>query len=128
MAIITSSPISGDLLTLDGTAVPEVKVYTVTETKVYRDNNTNMSGQVRATLLGISPVITIWLRHVNRTRAGAISAILDTEYFDVTYFDPSLNATRTAQYFASDYGFELDDKDRGIMKAVQITLNPIAMR
>lgn len=128
MAIITSQPITGDLLKIDNAAVPEVKEYTVAEKKVYRDNNTNMSGQVRATLLGITPVINISLRHMNRGRANEISAILDTEYFDVTYFDPSLNTTRTAQYFASDYWFELEDKDRGIMKAVQITLNPIAMR
>ena len=128
MAIITSQPITGDLLKIDNAPVPEVKEYTVAEKKVYRDNNTNMSGQVRATLLGITPVINISLRHMNRGRANEISAILDTEYFDVTYFDPSLNTTRTAQYFASDYWFELEDKDRGIMKAVQITLNPIAMR
>ena len=128
MAIITSQPISGGLLTLNAVAVPEISQYTVSQNKVYRDNNTNMSGQVRATLLGIMPVIKITLRHVNRGRAAAISAILDSDYFDVTYFDPSINANRTAQYYASDYGFELEDKDRGIMKAVQITLNPVAMR
>ena len=128
MAIITSQPIAGNLLTLNAGAVPEISEYTVTQNKVYRDNNTNMSGQVRATLLGIMPVIRITLRHVNRGRASVIAVILDSDYFDVTYFDPSTNANRTAQYFSSDYGFQLEDKDRGLMKSVQITLNPIAMR
>jgi len=128
MAIITSQPIAGNLLTLNLVAVPELTEYTISQNKVYRDNNINMSGQVRATLLGITPVINISLRHMNRGRANEISAILDTNFFDVTYFDPSLNANRTAQYFTDGYSFALEDKDRGIMKAVQITLNPIAMR
>ena len=128
MAIITSQPIAGNLLTLNLVAVPELTEYTISQNKVYRDNNINMSGQVRATLLGITPVINISLRHMNRGRANEISAILDTNFFDVTYFDPSLNANRTAQYFTDGYSFALEDKDRGLMKAIQITLNPIAMR
>lgn len=128
MAIITSQPISGDLLKLNLVSVPELTEYTISQNKVYRDNNTNMSGQVRATLLGTLPVINISLRHINRGRANQLAVILDANFFDVTYFDPSLNANRTAQYFTDGYSFALEDKDRGLMKATQITLNPIAMR
>lgn len=125
---LTSQPIAGNLLMLDSTTIPEVKSYTVKQKKVYRDNTINMSGQVRATLLGTQPVIDVEIGYTNRDRARDISVLLSQDYFGVTYFDPYTNGNITSQFYASDFSFELEDKDRGIMKPVTVILNPVSMR
>lgn len=126
--MITSQPISGNLLTIDGVTIPELVSYKVTQAKLWKDADRNMNGDVRATLIGVFPKIELTIGLVNRARAAAISAKLDKAYFSVTYFDPSLNANRTAQYYAGDYSFELQTKQRGIFKPTQVALVPVSKR
>lgn len=126
--MITTSPISGNLLTIGSTAIPELVSYKVTEAKLWKDADRNMQGDIRATLIGVFPKLDLNIGIVNRARAAAIAALLDQSYFDVTYFDPSLNATRTAQFYAADYSMEVQTKQRGLYKPTAVTLIPVSKR
>lgn len=126
---VTSEPIAGDLLLIDGVTIPEIVSYKVTEAKLWKDADRNMKGDVRATLIGVFPKIEATLGLVNRSRAAQIAAKLDQAYFSVTYFDPSLNANRTAQFYAADYTMEFQTKQRGLFKpSTVITLVPVSKR
>lgn len=126
--MITPAPYSGTLLTIEGVAIPELISYSVTEAKLWRDSDRNMNGELRATLIGVFPKIELNIGHTNRTRAKEIAEVLDRSYFGVTYFDPSLNTTRTASFYAGDYSIEFESKQRGIMKPVKVNLIPVARR
>lgn len=126
--MITATPISGNLLTIDGLTIPELVTYKVTEAKLWKDADRNMNGDVRASLIGIFPKIELNIGFTNKTRAAQIAAKLDKSYFSVTYFDPALNSTRTAQYYAGDYSLELQSKQRGIFKPTAVNLIPVSKR
>lgn len=126
--MITPEPISGNLLTVGGVAIPELISYKVTEAKLWKDADRNMNGDIRATLIGVFPKIDLNLGVVNRSRGAAIAAQLDSAYFSVTYFDPSLNANRTADFYSADYAFEFQTKQRGLYKPTQITIIPVSKR
>jgi len=120
--MITSTPITGALLTIDGTAIPELVSYKVTPAKLWKDADRNMQGDLRATLIGIFTKLELNIGMVNKTRAAAIAAKLNQAYFSVTYFDPSLNANRTAQFYAGDFSWDLQTKHRGLFKPTAVNL------
>lgn len=126
--MITSDPISGNLLTIDGLAIPEIKSYTVGQNKLWKDAERNMNGTVKATLIGVVPKIELEFNYMNRTRMAAISAKLNMAYFSVSYFDPTTNGTRTANFYAGDYNVELERKDTGLMRPAKVSLIAVSVR
>ena len=127
MTIVTS-PISGSLLTIDGQTFPELKTYKVTQAKLWKDAERNMNGDVRATLIGIFPKLELQFNIMGKSRAALLASKLDKSYFSVTYFDPALNASRTAQYYAGDYAIELLSKARGLYQPTAVNLIPVSKR
>lgn len=127
MTIVTS-PISGNLLSIGGTVFPELKTYKVTQAKLWKDAERNMNGDVRATLIGVFPKLELQFNVMGKSRAALLASKLDSAYFEVTYFDPSLNANRTAQYYAGDYSIELLSKSRGLYQPTAVNLIPVSKR
>lgn len=117
---------SGNLLTINGTAIPELKTYRVGRNKLWKDADRNMNGDVRATLIGVFPKIELEINYVDESRIAQLCALLDQAYFTVVYFDHRLQATRTAQYYAGDYSVELDSKVKGRYKPFQVNLIPVS--
>lgn len=116
---------SGNLLTVDSTPIPELVTYKVTRAKLWKDADRNMSGEIRATMIGIFPKIELTIGVTTQDRLQAISTLLDQSYFNVTYFDQKVGGTRTAQYYAGDYAPEMLSKSRGLWKPFQVNLIPV---
>ena len=53
---------SGNLVKINGQVIPFIKQYKIGRHKLWRSNQTNMQGDVRATLIGIQPKIQIEVR------------------------------------------------------------------
>lgn len=117
---------SGNLLTISGTSIPELKQYKVTRAKLWKDADRNMNGDIRASLIGIFPKLELSINITTQDRMSQIANLLDQPYFEVTYFDVKLNATRTAQYYAGDYSPELLNKSRGQYKEFTVNLIPVS--
>lgn len=118
--------ISGNLLTINGQNIPELKQYKVNRAKLWRDAERNMNGDVRASLIGIFPKLELEIGVTEKARAAALCTLLDASYFTVAYFDPKTQSTRTAQYYAGDYSIELLSKQRGLYKPFQVNLVPVS--
>ena len=124
---------SGDLLKIDAgngaVTIPHIKSYKVSRSKLWKDSERNMAGEVRATLIGIFPKIQIEIGYTDQKEMAELTAILDTPYFDVTWFDVRTpNQIQTAQYYASDYDVELDSKHKGRYKPFSVSLVPVKKR
>jgi len=117
---------SGTLLTIDGLAIPELVTYKITRAKLWKDADRNMNGDVRATLIGIFPKLELNIGVTTQDRLNAICAKLDQAYFTVTYFDNRTGATRTAQYYASDYSPQMLSKSRGLWDKFDVNLIPVS--
>ena len=120
-------PFAGTLLLIDNQSVPGLKSYEIEYQKVWADQSINMSGDVRATLLGIKAnIILTFGGDLREDDVSALSALLNQDYFGVTFFDPRSKTTKNAQYFTPDYSLKLVDKLKGRYDTIDIDLIPVA--
>lgn len=127
---ITEQAITATLLKINGTTVPGIKSYKVGYNHLWKDADRNMSGSVRASLIGIFPKIEATTRDViSRTEIQAIYNALESQpYFTVQFWDPATDSVKTANYYTADWSVELESKNRGLYKGTTITLVPVDRR
>ncbi len=127
---ITEQAITATLLKINGTTVPGIKSYKVGYNHLWKDADRNMSGSVRASLIGIFPKIEVTTRDViSRTEIQAIYNALESQpYFTVQFWYPATDSVKTANYYTADWSVELESKNRGLYKGTTITLVPVDRR
>ena len=118
----------GDLVTIDGVVVPHIVSYKIGRAKLWKDSERNMSGDVRATLIGIFPKIQLQIGYTTQEEMSELTALLDKAFFTVTWFDVRIQQTISTQYYASDYDIELDSKSKGRYKPFSVNLVPVSKR
>lgn len=119
---------SGDLLLIDGVRIPHIVSYKVGRAKLWKDSERNMSGDVRATLIGIFPKIQLQIGYTDQETMRDLTLLFDKAFFDVTWFDVRTEGTYTAQYYASDYDVEIDSREKGRYKPFSVNLVPVSKR
>lgn len=118
----------GNLIEIDGNAIPHIVSYKIGRAKLWKDSDRNMAGDVRATLIGIFPKIQLQIGYTTQEEMSELTAILDKDFFTVTWFDVRTQETHEAKYYASDYDVELDNKLKGRYKPFSVNLVPISKR
>jgi hypothetical protein len=118
----------GDLIKINGTLVPAIVNYKVGRNKLWSNADRNMAGEIRATLIGIFPKIELNIGVLTQEQTAVITQLLDTDFFEVEYFDVREQGTVKANYYAGDYSIELLDKTRGLYKPFTVSLVPVAKR
>ena len=119
---------TGDLVKIDGVTIPHIVSYKIGRAKLWKDSDRNMSGDVRATLIGIFPKIQMEIGYTTQEEMSEIVQLLDKDFFTVEWFDVRTKETYEAQYYASDYDVELDSKTRGRYKPFSVSLVPVSKR
>lgn len=119
---------TSDLVKIDGVTIPHIVSYKIGRAKLWKDSDRNMSGEVRATLIGIFPKIQIEVGYTTQEEMSELTQILDKDFFTVTWFDVRIQATVSTKYYASDYDVELDSKSKGRYKPFSVSLVPISKR
>lgn len=118
----------GDLVQINGTTVPHVKKYKIGRAKLWKNADRNMSGDVRATLIGIYPKIKMKIGILTEEEMSDLTALLDQDFFTVTWFDVRIRDTISTQYYASDYDVDLLSKSRGLYEPFEVSLVPVSKR
>lgn len=119
---------NGDLVQIDGKTIPHIVSYKIGRAKLWKDSDRNMSGDVRATLIGIFPKIQMEIGYTTQEEMSELTQILDKDFFTVTWFDVRIQATVSTKYYASDYEVELDSKSKGRYKPFSVSLVPVSKR
>ena len=119
---------NGDLVKINGNVIPKVKKYTIGRSKLWQNAERNMSGSVSAYLIGIFPKIKMQVGVLTQEEMAALTALLDQDYFSVTWFDVRIQDTITANYYAGDYEVDLLDKARGLYNPFEVSLVPVEKR
>lgn len=119
---------SGDLVQIDGITIPHLVTYKIGRAKLWKNAERNMSGDIRATLVGIFPKIIIEVGYTTQEEMSQLTQILDKDFFTVTWFDVRVQALVSTQYYASDYEVELDSKSKGRYKPFEVSLVPVSKR
>lgn len=119
---------TGDLVKIDGVTIPHLVTYKIGRAKLWKDSDRNMSGDVRATLIGIFPKIQMEVGYTTQEEISALTQLLDKDFFTVTWFDVRIQETVSTKYYASDYEVELDSKSKGRYKPFSVSLVPVSKR
>ena len=119
---------SGDLVQIDGITIPHLVTYKIGRAKLWKNAERNMSGDIRATLVGIFPKITMEVGYTTQEEISQLTQLLDKDFFTVTWFDVRVQAVVSTQYYASDYDIELDSKSKGRYKPFEVSLVPVSKR
>lgn len=119
---------TGDLVQIDGITIPHLVTYKIGRSKLWKDSERNMSGDVRATLIGIFPKIQMEIGYTTQEEMSELTQILDKDFFTVTWFDVRIQDTVSTEYYASDYDIELDNKSKGRYKPFSVSLVPVSKR
>ena len=106
----------GDLVQIDEVKIPHIVNYKIGRSKLWKNAERNMNGDVRATLIGIYPKIQIQVGYTTQEEMSQLTQILDKDYFTVTWFDVRIQETISTLYYAGDYDVELDNKEKGRYK------------
>ena len=119
---------NGDLVQIDGIKIPHIVTYKIGRAKLWKDSDRNMNGDIRATLIGIFPKITMQVGYTTQEEMSQLTQLLDKDFFTVTWFDVRIQATVSTQYYAGDYEVELDNKSKGRYKPFEVSLVPVSKR
>ncbi len=119
---------NGDLVRINGTVIPNIVNYKIGRAKLWKDADRNMNGDVRATLIGIFPKIIMKVGICTQEQMAELTALLDSDYFTVTWFDVRIQETVSTQYYASDYEIDLLNKSKGLYQPFEVNLVPVSKR
>lgn len=118
----------GNLVKINDEIIPAIVNYKVGRNKLWKNAERNMSGDVRASLIGIFPKIELSIGITTQVQMAELTEILDQDFFLVEYFDVRTQGTTTANYYAGDYAVELLNKSKGLYKPFSVSLIPVSKR
>ena len=117
--------------------IPHLVNYKISHAKLWKDSDRNMSGEIRATFIGVFPKIQLQIGYTTEQEITKLTEFLDKDFFTVGWFDVSLQKTGDeidsvkyyeAKYYASDYDVELDNKEKRRYKPFSVSLVPVSKR
>lgn len=116
------------LIIIGGLTLTEVVKYDVNYSKLWKDADRNMNGDVSSTFIGVFPNIDVTTMPLTQSNVGTLCTALDQPYFTLTYWDPSSNSQKTASYYASDYKISLVNRITGVYGTVDFSVVPVSKR
>ncbi len=84
------------------TELKNLKKFEVERAKLWLDADRNMAGEMKATLIGVFPKLSIEFNYTTEAEAKAILALLEPAVLSVTYWDTKAGGYKTADYYAGD--------------------------
>ena len=118
----------GDLVKINGKVIPQIVAYKIGRSKLWKNADRNMSGDVSAFLIGIYPKIKMKVGYTTQQQMSELTQLLDLDYFEVEWFDVRIQATIVTKYYANDYDVGLFNKRKGIYEPFNVNLVPVSKR
>ncbi len=75
--------------------------------KNWGNQDRNMVGSIRGTLIGLSTNITATSDYLDQNHVEELSQLLNQSYFSVKFYDVTSNTVKTADYTASNVSVEM---------------------
>jgi len=96
--------------------------YKVSRAKLWTDAGRNMAGEMKATLIGVFPKISLEFRHLTRAELTTVTGLLDEAVLSVKWFDAKSNSVKTANFYSSDYEYPVYDGQRELYQPFSVNL------
>lgn len=116
------------LIQIGSLSLEEMVKYEVNYSKLWKDADRNMNGDVSAVFIGIFPNIDAETPPLTQAQVTNLCNALDQPYFTATFWDPSSNSQKTASYYASDYKITLLSRLTKMYGSVSFSIVPVSKR
>lgn len=116
------------LIVVGSLSLTTMTKYVVNYSKLWKDADRNMNGDITSTLIGIFPNIDASTTPLTQAQVQVLCGALDQPFFTATFWDPSSNSQKTASYYASDYSITLLNRKSGMYGTVDFSIVPISRR
>lgn len=120
--------IDNPLIIIGSLSLTELVKYDMNYSKLWKDADRNMNGDVTASFIGIFPNIDAATTPLTQAQVEVLCAALDQPYFSMTFWDPAAGTQRSASYYASDYKISLLSRISGMYATVDFSVVPISKR
>lgn len=124
MAICIDHP----LIIIGALSLTELVTYEMNYSKLWKDADRNMNGDVSAAFIGVFPNIDAETTPLTQDQVEALCGALDQSYFSMTFWDPASGTQKTASYYASDYKITLLNRITGMYGTVSFSVIPVSKR
>lgn len=124
MAICIDNP----LIIIGALSLTELVKYEVNYSKLWKDADRNMNGDVSASFIGVFPNIDAETVPLTEAQVQTLCTALDQPYFSMTFWDPSSAMQKTTNYYASDYKITLLSRVTGQYGTVEFSVIPVSKR
>lgn len=114
------------LIQIDGNDLPKVKAFTVERNKLWSEADRNMSGDLRATFIGIFPKIKIEFTYTTQAEMQSLIDIFDSPFFTVTWWDEGIEQVAEGQFYAGDYSYSVYSVERELYEPFSVSLIPVS--
>jgi hypothetical protein len=114
----------GNLLKINNVKPPKLKGYTVKREKLLSDAERTMSGELKATVIGIFPNLQLEFAHTTQDEMSTIINLLDPFSLTVQWWDEKGDVVRTGTFYAGSWEIPLLNKERGLYKGFNVNLIP----
>lgn len=122
------APINVPLIVIGSLSLAEMVKYEVNYSKLWKDADRNMNGDVSASFIGVFPNIDAETIPLDQDQVETLCAALDQPYFSATFWDPSSGSQQTENYYASDYKITLLSRKKGYYANVTFSIVPVSKR
>ena len=92
--------------------------------KLFTDSDRNLSGDLKATFIGLFPKLLLEFGYMTEAEVKAVVTLLDAPSFNVSYWDSRLTDYNTGTYYAGDFRYPLFDKAKGLYAPWSVNLIP----
>lgn len=120
--------INHPLIIIGSLTLTEMVKYDMNYSKLWKDADRNMNGDVSSTFIGVFPNIDATTVPLTQAAVQTLCAALDQPYFSMTFWDPSSGTQKTANYYASDYKISLLSRVTGAYGTVDFSVIPVSKR
>lgn len=120
--------INHPLIVIGSLSLTEMVKYEMNYSKLWKDADRNMNGDVTASFIGVFPNIEAETTPLTEAQVQTLCTALDQSYFSMTFWDPASGSQKTANYYASDYKISLLNRITGMYGTVEFTVVPVSKR
>ena len=120
---------SGDTLKYNNNTIYGLKEYKVQYAKLWKDAERNMNGNISASLIGVFTKITLTFRPgLSQDDIRNLCSIFNQAYFNITYFDPATENSKTESFYASDFDITYLSRSMDLFDEFSVNLIATAKR
>jgi hypothetical protein len=109
---------------IGSTKLSGLKSYEVERNKLWTDADRNMAGDLKATIIGVFPKITLQFNYLSESSLKTVLGLLEPAVLSVEYWDSYAGTYKTANYYAGDFKVPYFSSTKGLYAPFSVSLIP----